>query len=669
MLRLIILLFLIFLPFSVSADRIILKSGKTIDAKILERADGYIKIDFSGTPLTYYHEQIETVLPATETPVPDSTLTGDTYFQEGKRCYEQRKYQEALYNFTKSTKLNPSHSETYLWAGFVNARLNNHNKAINLYTKVLELNPDSYRAYKNIAISYFYVNDIDKAVDCMERAISLTPEEEKEYLLYCYNWLAYFYGNSGKQEKSINFYKKAIELGPKYADSYINLGNMYKSLGRREDAIIEFDKAGGLLSDDFSTTFRLVNSYLGIGEYQKAITILKDLLSEYPDNSRVIASLGNAYMLAGNYGDAINYLLKAAEYDPKNYNIYITLGDIYNHIGKRKEALSAFDTAIALNPDIARARMGRGAVLIYFGQHRPAIESLSKAIIIDPDLAKAYAYRGIAYSILAEHGNAKQDFRKAVDLDPSIYEILKELYIFNEPTSEETGNNIMYRSRRGHFCFLIPKGWTKVPDDEFEKLKDMLIENQDFLKYLKDSINDQFSPDNDEDYKAIEYIDALFQKKESPVTLSMPFVCVSVNDKTRVGEDLIYDLISEAGSDSPFVINYDKRKKILKVTFPSRRLGLIGNIRTEVFVILSKYGNAYFELTSPENSYHDDSEDFSKMIDTFKFDRGYEYDKSQLETGMVNIDTPNNTFKNRGLFLLVIGLLCVLGVYMFKKKC
>ena len=48
-------------PVITSAETIILKSGKTVEGKIIEKTDKYIKIDFQGMPLTYYSDEIESI--------------------------------------------------------------------------------------------------------------------------------------------------------------------------------------------------------------------------------------------------------------------------------------------------------------------------------------------------------------------------------------------------------------------------------------------------------------------------------------------------------------------------------------------------------------------------------------------------------------------------------
>lgn len=54
-------LLLLFVFPSVFAETIVLKSGKTIDGKILEKTDKNIKVDISGIPVTYYLEEIESI--------------------------------------------------------------------------------------------------------------------------------------------------------------------------------------------------------------------------------------------------------------------------------------------------------------------------------------------------------------------------------------------------------------------------------------------------------------------------------------------------------------------------------------------------------------------------------------------------------------------------------
>ncbi|MDD5194137.1 MAG: hypothetical protein PHQ96_00475 [Candidatus Omnitrophica bacterium] len=55
------LLIFLFLPVHVFAETVILKSGNTVEGKIIEKTDKAIKVDISGIPITYYFEEIESI--------------------------------------------------------------------------------------------------------------------------------------------------------------------------------------------------------------------------------------------------------------------------------------------------------------------------------------------------------------------------------------------------------------------------------------------------------------------------------------------------------------------------------------------------------------------------------------------------------------------------------
>ncbi len=48
-------------PALLPADTIVLKSGKTIEAQIIEKNNKYIKVDLEGIPITYYREDIKSI--------------------------------------------------------------------------------------------------------------------------------------------------------------------------------------------------------------------------------------------------------------------------------------------------------------------------------------------------------------------------------------------------------------------------------------------------------------------------------------------------------------------------------------------------------------------------------------------------------------------------------
>jgi len=57
----VIFIFLIFVfsfTFLSRAETIKLKNGKTVEAKIIEKTDNYIKLDINSIPITYYFDEL-----------------------------------------------------------------------------------------------------------------------------------------------------------------------------------------------------------------------------------------------------------------------------------------------------------------------------------------------------------------------------------------------------------------------------------------------------------------------------------------------------------------------------------------------------------------------------------------------------------------------------------
>ncbi len=74
-----VLIGVLFLTISVVfAEIITLKSGKTVEGKIIERTDKFVKIDFQGVPLTYFKDEIESIDNQTLSKTPQSTSSPDT---------------------------------------------------------------------------------------------------------------------------------------------------------------------------------------------------------------------------------------------------------------------------------------------------------------------------------------------------------------------------------------------------------------------------------------------------------------------------------------------------------------------------------------------------------------------------------------------------------------
>ena len=98
------------------------------------------------------------------------------------------------------------------------------------------------------------------------------------------NNLGDLYGRRGDLERSVEEFKKAIELKPGYADAYHNLGNTYQQMGRVEEAIENYQKAIEFNPQLWQSYQNLGAIYFEQGEYELAEECFQEAIKINPTN-------------------------------------------------------------------------------------------------------------------------------------------------------------------------------------------------------------------------------------------------------------------------------------------------------------------------------------------------------------------------------------------------
>jgi tetratricopeptide (TPR) repeat protein len=90
----------------------------------------------------------------------ESLLTGFTEYgfkDLGNKCFDRKRYADALKYYDKAIKYNPKFAEGYFNIGVVHAVCENHNLAIMAYTQCINISPNYSAAYLNRGNEYFHI--------------------------------------------------------------------------------------------------------------------------------------------------------------------------------------------------------------------------------------------------------------------------------------------------------------------------------------------------------------------------------------------------------------------------------------------------------------------------------------------------------------------------------
>jgi len=169
------------------------------------------------------------------------------HYEQGKLCYQNKKFQDAIFNFSEAIRLKPENNvaaaRCYNARGVVYFYLGDFKKVIKDCTKALELDPGNANYHNCRGNAFFSLGKFGKAAEDFSKAIELSPEASH----------GRYYNNRGSAYRRLKMFKEAIEdytqaikLDQKNGNYYNNRGNTYFDMGEFQSAIDDFTKALGL---------------------------------------------------------------------------------------------------------------------------------------------------------------------------------------------------------------------------------------------------------------------------------------------------------------------------------------------------------------------------------------------------------------------------------------
>ncbi|UCC39842.1 MAG: protein kinase [Candidatus Aminicenantes bacterium] len=202
-------------------------------------------------------------------------------------------------------------------------------KAIEFYKKAVEIDPEFAIAYRSLSATYsnlrYYAEDKKYLQKALEYADRVSVRER--YLIQGeYYWII----SEKDWNKSIEAFKKLLEIYPDDIDGNNVLGLLYEQLEEFDKAIEKFEVNFQNRVEFYYSYSNLAGVYRAKGLYDKAREVLEYYQNNISDNARVHRSLGFNYLVQGKYDRALVEVEKAFSLDPNNQNNFRLRGGIYN---------------------------------------------------------------------------------------------------------------------------------------------------------------------------------------------------------------------------------------------------------------------------------------------------------------------------------------------------
>ena len=213
-------------------------------------------------------------------------------------------------------------------------------EAVSLFQKAVSRNPSFVRAHAGLAMaqrmmSRFgdYTSTVAKAEASARRALELGPEFAESHAA-----MAHVHMALDRFEEARHEIERAIQINPNLAEGYALLGSLHYTFGRFEEGRACYRKARDL--DPLSLLVELESSEaLRVeGKVDEAIEVLSTLRELHPSNPHVYVHLALCYAQMKDFSKAAESLGIGIGIDPEHHDLRVVRGGMFAILGKRKEA-------------------------------------------------------------------------------------------------------------------------------------------------------------------------------------------------------------------------------------------------------------------------------------------------------------------------------------------
>lgn len=351
--------------------------------------------------------------------------TKKTFFESGKEKILKKNYSDALNDFNKSIKLNPTNWSAFHNRGLSKEYLKDFKGAISDYTKAIELNPNPWEtSYFRRAYTHAKIKNFSEAIIDYSQALEINPKNED----------AFFNRGLSKikikdYDGAIKDFSKVIELNPSNNLALSNIEEIEKTIDEKSEKALIDKGFSNLQSENYQES---------ISDFTKAIEI-------NPSNSYSFETRAYSRAKIGDFKGAINDLSEAIRLNPTSYP-YMLRGYYKTEIGDLEGAASDYKKVFSIGnkKEILSAINYLSYSYISNGIYQEILPLINKGKEIskyikekNDDYLDLFYKEALYYGSIGDNYNAKESLKKCliesekIDLQNSFKTVECKKYLAN----------------------------------------------------------------------------------------------------------------------------------------------------------------------------------------------------------------------------------------------
>jgi tetratricopeptide (TPR) repeat protein len=302
----------------------------------------------------------------------------DAWFKLGSILFQQEKNKESAEAFSKVIELRPDFALAHGQVAILHAR-EGHLKEAKEACKKMEfigVEPEmAAPAWNALAAAYCIVNRYDEAIAAGQHAVELQPKDANIWINL---GLAQF--RKGVVAEAERSYFNAVQLDQTSSEACYSLGVTRYTLGRYAEATEAFSRAAELTPNSAEVWFDLSTSLQMENKAQEAIFALKKVIDLEPNHPLAWANIGALYMHQRDLTSALEALKRAAEEPSPAGTVFYDLASCYEAIDNLDMAIQNYEKATAVSADRPEFWHSLGTALQKAGQEQKAFAAFRRSL-------------------------------------------------------------------------------------------------------------------------------------------------------------------------------------------------------------------------------------------------------------------------------------------------
>ena len=215
-------------------------------------------------------------------------------------------------------------------AGFVD-------RALEAFQEVVRLDPQNRYALVNLQKLHEDQHQWADAARVREQIAGIDSRMRKEdhlILAFLRSQIGAAQSRAGDRSSAARTFREAIDIDPRTAPAYLNLGDVQEQQGNVAAAIESWESLVQQLPDRAYLAFeRLERAYAASGAPKRFVELCERLIVEHPKDWRGRLALARHYSAAGEHRQAFNMLLHALPHNPHGLSVHQEIWHALSSLG------------------------------------------------------------------------------------------------------------------------------------------------------------------------------------------------------------------------------------------------------------------------------------------------------------------------------------------------